>query len=111
MAVLFSETRTLDAPYELGTDPRPLQLVFAALVDQAAQAVYRAGADLDEVLIERSLVVRTGNGSTHEVVLDYLSDAASLKDSILAALAANEAFEKCQIVAVKLIARRDQLEC
>jgi len=110
--VLFSQSRTLDAPYEPGADPRPLQLAFAALFDQAAQAVYRAGADLDEVLIERVLIVRTGVGSNQEIEANFLSDAALLKGMILAALATgNEHAGKSEVVAVGLTARRDQMEC
>ena len=110
--VLFSQTHTLDAHYEPGADPRPLQLAFAALFDQAAQAVYRAGADLDEVLVERVLMVRTTSGSTYEVDANFLSDAVLLKNSILAALAPkNEHAEGSVVVGIRLTARRDQMEC
>ena len=110
--VFFEQSRSLASTYKPGDDPRPLQLTFARLFDEAAQTIYRAGSDLDEVIVERILVVRRDHETHYEVPADFLADAELLKKSVLnhladtADLAVTDSFE---IVAVKIIARLDKL--
>ena len=109
--VLFSGTRTLDAPYRLGDDPRPLQVAFAALFDEAAQVIYLAGSDLDEVLVERILVVRTPD-ITHEIQAEFLADAELLKKSVLDHFPSqsNSGIQTgLEVPAVKIVVRRDEM--
>lgn len=109
--VFFEDSRTLAGVYHPGDDPRPLQLAFARLFDEAAQAISRAGSDLDEVLVERLFLVRV-DGKEHEVPANFLSDAALVQKSVLAHFAANDRSNEAkglEIFAVKIIARYDEL--
>ena len=108
--VLFSGTRELDVPYLPGQDPRPLHLAFAELFDRAALAVHQAGSDLDEVLVERTLVARTLHVE-REITASFLSDAGRLEGVILSALTDQELGREgeIEVFAVRLIARRDEL--
>lgn len=108
--IFFEEMSTLDQAYALGNDPRPLHLAFARLFDQAAQAISLAGSDLDEVLVERLLVVRRRDGESAVVVADFLADPARLKLSVLAGCrdaGLHVDHDGVDIVAVKLVARHD----
>ncbi len=110
--VYFEESQTLATSYKLGDDPRPLQLTFARLCDEAAQAIYRAGSDLDEVLVERILIARDNHETLHEVPADSLADAELLRQSVLKKLAVSPdptETDVIEIVAVKIIARHDEL--
>ncbi len=109
--IYFDEARTLASVYRLGDDPRPLQLTFARLFDEAAQTVYRAGSDLDEVLIERILIVRSIN-KEFEISADFLGDAELLKKSVLKHFAEDHKGgtpEQLEIHAAKIVVRHDQL--
>lgn len=108
--IFFEETSTLEEAYVPGADPRPLHLAFARLFDQAAQAISRAGSDLDEVLVERMLVARRRDGESAEVAADFLADSQRLRNSILKGC--RDAGLDCdlqtvEVVAVKLVARHD----
>lgn len=109
--IFFEKSTTLEAPYRLGDDPRPLQAAFANLFDQAAQAIYLAGSDLDEVLIERILLMRRED-DTVEVPASFIADAELLKKSIhkyFAATGGLGEMKEPEILAVKVIARQDRL--
>jgi hypothetical protein len=110
--VFFEKSRSLASAYQLGDDPRPLQLAFASLFDEAAQAIYRAGSDLDEVLVERLLIVRRNHESEFEAPADFLADAELLKKSVLKSFGVpmdSSDANIFEIVAVKIIARQDEL--
>jgi len=110
--VFFEQSRSLATSYKPGDDPRPLQLAFARLFDEAAQTIYRAGSDLDEVLVERILVVRRDHGTTCEVPADFLADAELLKKSVMNFFDAPHGSVESnvlEIVAVKIVARQDTL--
>jgi hypothetical protein len=51
-------------------------LNLAALCDRVMAGVQRAGLDADDVLLERSLLVRTDANEAQWVTVDYLSDRA-----------------------------------
>ena len=110
--LFFEKSQSLATPYKPGDDLRPLQFAFGRLFDEASQTIYYAGSDLDEVLVERILIVRQDQTAQHEVPADFLSDPELLKRSVLknlAALADSAETEVFDIVAVKIIARRDEL--
>ena len=107
--VFFEKSQSLATPYKLGDDPRPLHLAFARLFDEAAQTIYYAGSDLDEVLVERILIVRRNQTAQHEVPADFLADAEHLKTSVLKNLATFADSAVFDIVAVKIVARQDRL--
>jgi hypothetical protein len=107
----FEKAQELDIPYNLGDDPRPLQTTFAALFDEAAQAVYHAGSDLDEVLVERILLVRVRD-LDHEIPAEFLADAVLLRKTLIDHFPGesnSDGQQRLQVVAVKIIACRDQL--
>lgn len=110
--IFFEKSMTLETPYRLGDDPRPLQAAFANLFDESAQAIYLAGSDLDEVLVERILLAESEDG-TLEVPASFIADPELLKKSIHRYFAATGSLgetKEIEILAVKIIARRDQLE-
>ncbi len=109
--IYFEKSKTFSPSYKLGDDPRPLQMAFAALFDEAAQAIYLAGSDLDEVLVERIYLVRTKE-SVHEVPADFLADEGCLRKSVLhhfAQFDRSDQTKSLRIIAVKIIARHDEL--
>jgi hypothetical protein len=109
--IFFEKSQALDVPYQLGDDSRPLQVAFASLVDEAAQAIYRAGSDLDEIIVERIFLVGTQE-MTHEIPASFLADGRLLKKSVLDYFArSNSSYQTngLEIVALKIIARHDQL--
>jgi hypothetical protein len=108
--ILFEGCRDFGEPYRLGEDTRLLQDAFLQLFDEAAKAVFLAGGDLDEVLIERLLIVRTGD-QEREVPAEFLADAEALKNGVLAYLEHNleERWPTSEIRAIKVRARHDAL--
>jgi hypothetical protein len=110
--LFFKKARRLASAYKLGDDPRPLQIAFASLFDEAAQAIYLAGSDLDEVLVERVLIVSRNHEMQFEIPAEFLSDAVRLRKSVLTNLDASDVPSEgdvFEIVGVKIIARHDEL--
>lgn len=107
--VYFDRSSELAAPYRPGDDPRVLQVAFGRLFDEAATAVYLAGSDLDEVLIERLLVARDSMNII-ELSAKFLADAESLKTSLKAQLMQKNPpadISLLEIVAVRIVVRHD----
>ncbi|MEK6675691.1 MAG: hypothetical protein AABZ47_08560 [Planctomycetota bacterium] len=56
------------------------------MMDRTAQAVFRAGYDLDDVVVERFVVCQSNDGTEVRVPAEPLSDSARLKKKIASAL-------------------------
>lgn len=109
---LFEGSKSMPRAFPLGEDPNPLRLEFAKLFDQAANAVFLAGLDLDEVLVERLFIVHVENeNKDQEVSADFLADAEMLKKAVLKRLGKQHVnAEGIEIRGVKIIARHDALD-
>jgi len=55
-----------------------LRLVFADLFDRVSEAILAAKLDADDVLLERSVTLRTADGTTFSAPVDWLSDRERL---------------------------------
>ena len=106
--ILFDKTLDLSSPYRLGDDPRTLQLAFASLGDLAAQSIYLAGSDFDEVLMERILLVRSGE-KTSQVPAEFLADAERLKELVVRRVSESPGLAELSVVAVRTIVRLDRM--
>ena len=58
---------------------------FSELFDRVARAVFRAGLDLDDVLVERQVVCRINGHPPIRVSADHLSDLDRFVQHVLAA--------------------------
>lgn len=107
--IYFEKSQALSRSYQLGDDPRPLQIAFAVLFDEAAQAIYLAGSDLDEVLVERFFLVRIGQ-TVQQVQASFVADAKLLEKSVLdqfGITGISKGTKELEIVAIKIVARHD----
>lgn len=107
--IYFEKLLELPSDYRLGDEPRPLQIAFAQLGDEAASAIYLAGSDLDEVLVERSLIVLFDD-SRIEISAAFLADAELLQRSILDQIPDATESADLRVVAIRVIARHDRLD-
>lgn len=90
-------------------DMPALRQAFAALMDDAALAVQRAGFDLDDVVIERSLICRTARDRQVTVEAAWLSDGARQADAIRCILAPRPEDEPLHVAGVVVRAVRAAL--
>ena len=59
---------------------------FSELFDRVARAVFRAGLDLDDVLVERQVVCRIDGHPPIRISADHLSDEDRFTQHVLAAV-------------------------
>lgn len=76
--VVCEETAVLEMPIA-ALDLKRLQEVFSQLFDRVLLGVQRAGLDCDDVVLERSLALRLGDGAPQWRVIEYLSDRPRLE--------------------------------
>jgi hypothetical protein len=83
---LFSQSQRLVRPLSFPEGLPEVRVRFSELFDRAAAAVFSAGFDLDDVIVERRLTLRVNDSTEHETPADFLSDAALLEAGIRSSL-------------------------
>ncbi len=91
--VVFDETVDVRLP-TTAIDLDSLRRTFSDLFDRAARAVLDAGFDLDDSIVERSLICRAGE-VRHEVRAESLGDAGQLAAHIIRSLVSAGVPESC----------------
>lgn len=103
---LFDDSSRFDCGAD-ELDIRELRSGFAALGERAAEAVQRAGHDLDEVVFDRFLCCRPPMGGCIEVPVKWLADERRLLADIRARCEAADG-ELPRIESLRLVAHLEE---
>jgi len=110
--VLLEETMPFSADTET-LELNELRAAFSTLFDQTAQKVFLEGLDLDDVIVERLIDCRRGDGATVRVPLPSLSDRVAVVNAVQEAGAdgarprCGGTSEVCAIVTRAILERSD----